>query len=135
VFSGLRRRRKQARPRFTKAIVGLIARGLAKRHRFWLFAKSSFCQNRARLRTSVFGLHIKNPHIAGGFSDELPRMPISVDSLRRSVTQKLQRQTPDCDWQSGYKMWRDANAGAFTEPVSECVKFTEDTLNHGKPQA
>jgi hypothetical protein len=84
---------------------------------------------------SIFGLHIKNPHIAGGFSSELPHMPISADSLRRSLTQKLQRHAPDCDWQSGYNTWRDAKAGAFTEPVSECVKFTEDALNHGKPQA
>ena len=84
---------------------------------------------------SIFGLHMKNPHTASGSSSEIPHMPISVESLRRSLIKKLSRQAPECDWQSGYNIWRDANAGAFTESVNESVKFTEDTLNHGKPQA
>jgi hypothetical protein len=87
------------------------------------------------VHVSIFGLRVKNPHTAGGFSSEIPHMPISAESLRRSLTEKLSRQAPKCDWQTGYKTWRDANAGAFTESVSECVKFTEDALNHGTPQA
>ena len=83
---------------------------------------------------SIFGLHLKNPQTPDGFSSVLPHMPISAESLRRSITQKLQRRAPDCDWQAGYTIWREANAGAFSEPVSECVNFTEDALNHGKPQ-
>ena len=62
-------------------------------------------------------------------------MPISVESLRPSLIKKLSRQATECDWQSGHNIWRDTNAGAFTESVSESVKFTEDTLTHGKPQA
>lgn len=83
---------------------------------------------------SVFGLHVKNPHIAGGISRELPHMPITGDSLRRSVSGKLQRPAPDCDWRSGYETWQAAKAGAFTQPVSECIKIAEDALTHGKPQ-
>jgi hypothetical protein len=86
------------------------------------------------VHVSIFRLHIKNPHTAGGFSGELPHMPISAASLRQSLTEKLSRRAPECDWQTGYKTWRDAKVGAFTESVSECVKFTEDALNHGQPQ-
>ena len=81
---------------------------------------------------SVFGVHIKNHAAPGGYSSEIAHLPIAAESLRKSVKQKLEKSAPQCDWQSGYKMWHEAEAGAFTEPVSECVKFVEETLARGR---
>jgi hypothetical protein len=84
---------------------------------------------------SIFGVHIKSPVAPGGFSDHVGHMPISAASLRKSLTQKLQKTAPDSDWQAGYASWKEAKGGVFTEPVSECVRFVEEALNRGHAKA
>jgi hypothetical protein len=84
------------------------------------------------IHISVFGLKIRNPSAQGGYSDRIGHLPIAGANLRMSVKQKLQPKIPEEDWMEGYHMWREANGGVFTKPVSECVGFVEEALIHGK---
>ena len=84
---------------------------------------------------SVFGLHIANSSAPKGYTDEIGHLPITVDSLRASLRERLTRTPPDCDWQQGYKMWQEAGAPAFTEPLKECIRFVEETIAHGCKEA
>src|SRR5262249_30013503 len=84
---------------------------------------------------SVFGLHIASPGAPKGYTDQIAHLPITVTSLRASLRAKLSRTPPACNWQEGYKMWQEASAPAFTEPLSQCIRFVEQTIAHGRKEA
>lgn len=81
---------------------------------------------------SIFGLRIKNPTAPRGYTDQAGHLPISESSLKASLKERIKKEIPEVDWQEGYKMWIDAKGGAFTKPVSDCVDFMEEAINHGK---
>ncbi len=78
---------------------------------------------------SVLGLHLKNPSAPGGVSDNILHLPMAAENLRQSVTKKLHRKPPYCDWESGYKRWRRDNGGVMNASVSKCVTLIEDIMN------
>jgi hypothetical protein len=88
------------------------------------------------IHISIFGLKIKNPKAPKGFAEQAGHVPIAGANLRSSLKKRVQRSIPDVDWKGGYRMWREAydsgKGGVFTKPVSECVGFMEEALNHGK---
>jgi len=81
---------------------------------------------------SVFELKIKSPAAPKGYTDQAGHLPISGVSLRGSLKAKVQKEIPSVDWQKGYKMWLEAKGGVFTKPVSECIGFIEEAINHGQ---
>jgi hypothetical protein len=81
---------------------------------------------------SLFGLRIKNPTAPRGYTDQAGHLPISESSLKASLKKKIKREIQEADWQEGYKMWIDAQGGAFTKSVSDCVDLMEEAINHGK---
>jgi hypothetical protein len=87
------------------------------------------------IHISIFGVKIKSPTAPTGFTDQVGHIPIAAANLRSSLKEKVQKTIPDVDWEEGYRMWREAydsgKGGVFTKPVSECVGFLEEALNHG----
>jgi hypothetical protein len=82
---------------------------------------------------SVDGVKVKNPHIAGGISTELPHFPVSEETLNKSLTKLNGKRSVNPDYLEGYKTWKAAfdagEAGIFTISVSEIVGFVEETIN------
>lgn len=82
---------------------------------------------------SLNGVKVKNPHIAGGFSSELPHFPVSEETLKKSLIKHISNRAPNPDYIEGYNTWKAAfdmgEAGIFTISVSETVEFIEQTIN------
>ncbi len=81
------------------------------------------------VHVSVLGLHLKNPNAPGGVSDNILHLPMAAANLRQSVTRKLHRKPPECEWESSYKRWRRDNGGVMNASVSECVTLIEKIMN------
>src|SRR5947209_5509851 len=60
---------------------------------------------------SVFGLKIKNASAPNGYTDQAGHLPISGESLRGSLKEKIHKQIPNVDWKEGYQMWLEAKGG------------------------
>ena len=84
------------------------------------------------IHISVFGLKIKNTAAPSGYTDQAGHLPISGSTLRSSLKEKVQNRIPEVNWQEGYQMWSKAAGGVFTKPVSECISFLDEAINHGK---
>ena len=82
---------------------------------------------------SVSGVKVKNPHIAGGFSSDLPHFPVSEETLKKSLTKLAGKSKPNPEYLEGYNTWKEAfdagQAGIFTISVSEIIGFVEVTIN------
>jgi len=82
---------------------------------------------------SLNEVKVKNPHIAGGFSNELPHFPVSEETLKKSLVKFVGKAAPNPDYIEGYNTWKSAfdagEAGIFTISVAEIVGFIEDTIN------
>jgi hypothetical protein len=82
---------------------------------------------------SVDGVRVKNIHIHGGVSSELPHFPVSEETLKKSLSKLLGKRKPNPNYIEGYNTWKSAfdagEAGIFTISVSEIVGFVEDTIN------
>jgi hypothetical protein len=84
---------------------------------------------------SVSGIRIK----VGGsaFANELPHLPVSLETLRLSCTTLLGQAVPNSKYLPGYRLWKEArdagHAGVYTISVAEIVTVTETTLH--KPKA
>lgn len=82
---------------------------------------------------SLNAVKVKNPHMAGGFSSELPHFPVSEETLKKSLLKLVANAAPNPDYIEGYNTWKVAfdagEAGIFTIPVAEIVDFIEDTIN------
>ncbi|MFZ6639601.1 hypothetical protein ACO0LL_07630 [Undibacterium sp. TC4M20W] len=82
---------------------------------------------------SVDGVRVKNNHIQGGASSELPHFPVSEETLNKSLTKLLGKRKPNQNYIEGYNTWKSAfdagKAGIFTISVSEIVGFIEDAIN------
>ena len=81
---------------------------------------------------SVFGLKIKNPSAPTGFATEVGHLPISGESLRECLKEKIMVTIPPTDWEEGYKMWQEAKGGVFAKPVSVCIDFIDGAMNQVK---
>ena len=81
----------------------------------------------------VGGLKIKNPQSPTGYGEDISHMPISVDSLKASVTELVNTAESLPGYEEGYGIWREVfdsgKAGIFTISVAECVEFMEQTIN------
>lgn len=82
---------------------------------------------------SIDGVRIKNRHIAGGISTQLPHFPVSEETLKQSLTKLIGHRAPHPDYVEGYMTWKAAfdagKAGVFTIPVSEIIGVVEETIN------
>lgn len=82
---------------------------------------------------SVSGVKVKNPHIAGGISTDLPHFPVSEATLKKSLTKLNGKSQPNPDYREGYQTWRSAfdkgQAGIFTIDVADIVGVVEQTIN------
>lgn len=85
------------------------------------------------IHISLINVNVKNPHIDGGISKELPHFPVSEESLRNSVIEYKGMAKTIPPYQEGYKTWKEAfddgKAGVFTIPVSEIVDVVEKAIN------
>lgn len=82
---------------------------------------------------SVDGVRVKNRHLKGGVSTELPHFPVSEETLKKSLTKLVAKRAPNQAYIEGYKTWKAAfdagEAGIFTVSVSEIVEFVEEAIN------
>ncbi|WP_255991619.1 hypothetical protein [Chitinolyticbacter albus] len=82
---------------------------------------------------SVLGVKVKNPHIAGGISTDLPHFPVSAETLKKSLIKLNGKSQPNPDYQEGYKTWKNAfdkgEAGIFTIDVADIVDVVEQAIN------
>lgn len=86
-------------------------------------------ENERIIHISVQGLSIKNPKAPKGYNDKIAHLPISEKSLTESVTKMLRVTEELPDFQEGYNLWKDAQGGYFTLPVSQCVEYMEQVIN------
>ena len=79
---------------------------------------------------SVSGIQIKIG--ANTFANELPHLPVSLQTLKLSCTKLLRQAAPNPNYLPGYRIWKEAyeagRAGIYTIPVSEIVTVTEMSL-------
>jgi len=82
---------------------------------------------------SVSRVRVKNKHIEGGITSELPHFPVSEETLKKSLTKLVGKSKPNPDYIEGYNTWKEAfdagQAGIFTISVSEIIGFVEETVN------
>ena len=82
---------------------------------------------------SLNEVKVKNPHVAGGFSSELPHFPVSEETLKQSLLKLVGNAAPNTAYIEGYNTWKAAfeegEAGIFTVSIAEIVGFIEDTIN------
>lgn len=84
----------------------------------------------------VNGLKIKNELRANGVSDDIGHLPMSKESLDKSVTKLISENNKLPDFKEGYENWKEAfdnkKGGIFTISVSETINFVEETMKSGK---
>jgi len=82
---------------------------------------------------SVDGIKVKNRHVDGGISTELPHLPVSEETLKESLIKLVGKQAPNPSYLEGYRTWRAAfdagNAGIFRISLWEIIGFVEETIN------
>jgi len=82
---------------------------------------------------SVFGLRISNPRVAGGILTELPHLPVSKETLDKSVESLSHTAIRPVAFEEGYahlKREFDAGrAGIYTMSVAEIVTLAEQTMS------
>ena len=82
---------------------------------------------------SVFGLRITNPRVAGGILTELPHLPVSKETLDKSVESLSHAAARPVAYEEGYAHWKrefDAgHAGIYTISVAEIVALAEQTMS------
>ncbi len=82
---------------------------------------------------SVFGLRITNPRVAGGILTELPHLPVSKETLDKSVESLSHASARPVAYEEGYAHWKrefDAgHAGIYTISVAEIVALAEQTMS------
>lgn len=81
------------------------------------------------IHVSVKGVHIRNPLAPGGFSDQIPHMPLSRPALERSLTKLLHDSVALPAYEEGYSRWKTAHGGVFTTSVQEALDFVERALH------
>jgi hypothetical protein len=57
---------------------------------------------------SVFGLHIPSPIAPGGYITELPHLPVSEQTLEKSVESLTSQPARAVDYSPGYAAWKQA---------------------------
>ncbi len=89
------------------------------------------------IHISINGLKIKNPNSPEGFAETLSHIPISEETLDKSVTSLKNAigKKPDSLEMDGYSHWKKefdkGNAAIFTIPVSEIVGLMEKSIIAG----
>ncbi len=82
---------------------------------------------------SVEGVKVANRRHPSGVTTELPHLPVSEETLKKSLVKLVGKQTPNPNYIEGYTTWKLAfdagDAGIFTISVSELVGFIEETIN------
>jgi hypothetical protein len=82
---------------------------------------------------SVFGLRISNPRVAGGILTELPHLPVSKETLDKSVESLSHAPLRPVAYEQGYAHWKrefDAgHAGIYTISIAEIVTLAEQTMS------
>jgi hypothetical protein len=82
---------------------------------------------------SVFGLRIHNSRVAGGILTELPHLPVSKETLDKSVESLSYAPVRPVAYEEGYAHWKrefDAGrAGIYTISVAEIVTLAEQTMS------
>jgi hypothetical protein len=82
---------------------------------------------------SVFGLRISNPRVAGGILTELAHLPVSKDTLDKSVESLVNIPLRPVSYEEGYAHWKQAfdagHAGIYTISVAEIVTLAEQTMS------
>jgi hypothetical protein len=82
---------------------------------------------------SIEGVRVSNPHVAGGFTTELPHIPVSEETLNKSLLKLIATREPNPRYMEGYQTWKKAfdagHAGIFSLSVSEIVGVVEHMNN------
>ncbi len=82
---------------------------------------------------SVFGLRISNPRVAGGVLTELPHLPVSKETLDKSVESLSRAAVRPVAYEEGYAHWKSefdaGRAGIYTVSVAEIVTIAEETMS------
>jgi hypothetical protein len=82
---------------------------------------------------SVFGLRISNPRVAGGVLTELPHLPVSKETLDKSVESLADVPVRPVSYEQGYAHWKQefdaGHAGIYTVSVAEIVTIAEQTMS------
>jgi hypothetical protein len=77
---------------------------------------------------SVFGIRVLNPRTQSVFTNELPHLPVSKETLDKSVVSLSSDPARPVDYESGYAAWKQAHGGVYTISVAEIVASAELTL-------
>jgi hypothetical protein len=82
---------------------------------------------------SVFGLHISNPRVAGGVLTQLPHLPVSKETLDKSVDSLTHAALRPVAYEEGYAHWKQefdaGRADVYTTSVAEIVTLAEKTMS------
>ena len=81
---------------------------------------------------SVFGLHVSSPIAPGGFITELPHLPVSEQTLDKSVETLTSQPARAVDYAPGYAAWKQAvdagRGGIYTISVAEIAALLQKTM-------
>lgn len=82
---------------------------------------------------TIRDVNIVNSQSETGFTHKLSHAPVSLETLEKSLTERVGQIQPDSDYLEGYNVWHDAyvqgEAGIFTITVAEIVTFIEQAIN------
>lgn len=79
---------------------------------------------------------VRIPTPGGGLCENMPHLPVSLETLQQSVTAWQQDAPVPDDYREGYQIWRDAfdrgEAGIFTIPVADILDVTARMAKQGQ---
>jgi hypothetical protein len=79
---------------------------------------------------SISKIHLRNSAVT--IADELPHLPVSLETLNSSCTMLVGLSEPNPMYLKGYLIWKQAfdagNAGIYTIPIAEILNVAEGTL-------
>lgn len=82
---------------------------------------------------SITGIRIKDLMIPGGIIYQLPHIPVSKQTLEKSVLTLIKQSRPDSAFITGYQIWKEAfqhgKAGIFLMNIAELINIIENTIN------
>jgi hypothetical protein len=82
---------------------------------------------------TLYDVHLRNPRMPGGITKILAHVPVTLETLRLSVTGLEDNREPDPAYVKGWQEWRRAfdagQAGSFGVPVDAILEFVERRMN------
>lgn len=80
------------------------------------------------IHISVLRVRMSNLNSTTGIAETIAHLPMSEDTVLKSITALKGSVRLDDDFEEGYRQWQEAEGGAFSISVAEAVSTVDELL-------